>query len=226
MSGKRSKVGFIHTTPASIGMVENYMRQYLPRTRFVHMYDGNVKVDNFNSPIGTTPRSNFLRFANFAAELEAAGCGVIASCCSLMTRATAWAKEAVSVPFVQLDAVILDNAVQNYSRIGVITTTEYVVPYIEEGLKDRATRLGKKLKIVFSGNGTALKLFNSGEFEKHDAIVQEDIRRLDAKAVDCILMGQIPFALMDEKLKAMQLKTPLLYAGRDAFKRIGELLCL
>ncbi len=205
-------------------MVEKYMRLSLPGTEFVHIYNGNVKVDNFNSPVGITPKSNLLRFANFAFELERAGCDVIVSCCSLMPRATAYAKEVVSVPFVQLDAVILDRAVEGYSRIGVITTTEYVLPYVEEGLRVRAARLGKKLEIVFSGNGTALQLFNAGDFEKHDVIVLEDIHKLDTQGVDCILMGQIPFALMDEKLKKLQMKTPVLYAGEEAFRRIGELM--
>ncbi len=224
MIEESKKAGFIHTTPATIGMVEKYMGLYLPGTKFIHIYNGNVKVDNFNSPAGITPKSNLLRYANFAFELERAGCGVIVSCCSLMPRATAYAKEVVSVPFVQMDAVILDAAVERYRRIGVITTTEYVLPYVEEGLKTRADQLGKKVEIVFSGNGTALELFNAGEFEKHDAIVLEDIRKLDEKGVDCILMGQIPFALMDEKLKKLQMKTPVLYAGEDAFRRIGELM--
>lgn len=224
MSGKRNKVGFIHTTPATIGMVEKFMRLYLPHARFLHIYNGNVKADNFASPAGVTPKSNLLRYANFAYELERAGCGVIVSCCSLMPRATAYAREVVSVPFIQLDSVILDRAVEGYSRIGVITTTEYVVPYVEEGLNARAARLGKKIEIVFSGNGTALELFNAGDFAKHDAIVLENIRALDKRGVDCIFMGQIPFALMDEKLKAMRTAAPVLYAGEVAFTRIRELI--
>jgi Asp/Glu/hydantoin racemase len=224
MSAKRGKVGFIHTTPATIRMVEGYMGRYLPEAEFVHIYNGNVKAENFESPIGVTPKKNLLRYAIFADELEKAGCGVIVSCCSLMPRAVAYAKEVVAAPFIQLDSVILDKAAEGYRRIGVITTTEYVIPYIEEGLKTRAARLGKKIELVFSGNGTALQLFNSGNFEKHDAIVLEDIRRLDGKGVDCILMGQVPFALMEEKLETLPIKTPILCAGREAFRRIGELL--
>ncbi len=221
---RAGKVGFIHTTPATIGMAEKCMKLYLPGTEYVHIYDGNVKVENFKSPIGVTPRSNLLRYAVFADQLERAGCGVIVSCCSLMPRATAFAQEVVSVPFVQLDAVLLDVVVERHARIGVINTTAYVVPYVEEGLRARAALLGKKVEIVFSNNTTALDLFNEGDFEKHDAAVIRDIQNLDEKDLDCILMGQIPFGLMDEKLKKLVLKSPLYYVGRDAFKRIAELL--
>lgn len=224
VKGTGKKVGFIHTTPATIGMIEKYMKQYLPHTKFIHIYDGNVKVDNFRSPVGVTPKSNLLRYAVFADQLERAGCGVIVSCCSLMPRAVAYAKEVVSVPFIQLDAVILDQAAERYNRIGVINTTEYVVPYVEEGLKTRAARLNREIEIVFSNNVTALELFNVGEYEKYDEIVMNDIQILDEKGMDCILMGQIPFAMLEEKIKKLSLKAPVLYAGFDAFKQIGELL--
>lgn len=222
--GKAKKVGFIHTTPTTIGMAEKFSKQYLPGIEFIHIYDGNVKIDNFRSSVGVTPKSNLLRYAIFADQLERAGCGIIVSCCSLMPRAVAYAQQVVSVPFIQLDAVILDKAAQQFSRIGVINTTEYVVPYVEEGLKTRAARLNKEIEIVFSNNIKALELFNAGEYEKHDDIVIKGIQKLADSGVDGIFMGQIPFALLEEKIEKLTLKTPILYAGFDAFKRIGELL--
>src|SRR5512136_679684 len=127
MSTKR--VGFVHTTPSTIGMVETFMKAYLPGDEYIHIYDGNVKLANFASPMGVTPKINLLRYAVFADELQRAGCDVIVSCCSLMPRAVAYASVVVDVPFIQLDAVILDEVVANYSRIGVINTTAYSVPY-------------------------------------------------------------------------------------------------
>ncbi len=221
---KEKKVGFIHTTPSTIGMIDHSMKLYLPDRQYIHIYDGNVKIDNFTSPIGVTPKSNLLRYAVFADQLERAGCGVIASCCSLMPRAVAYAQHVVSVPFIQLDAIVLDRVVEQHSRIGVINTTPYSVPYIEEELTRRADKLGKKIDLHFSNSNSALDFFNAGDFETHDAIVIADIQKLDATHVDCVLMGQIPFGLMDEQLQKLSLTSPLLYVGRDSFEYIGELL--
>ena len=221
---KRAKVGFIHTTPSTIGMVENYMKENLPDTEIVHIYDGNVKIDNFNSPIGITPKSNLLRYSVFGDQLEKAGCSVVVSCCSLMPRATLHAKKVVDVPFIQLDGVILDRVVEQYSRIGVINTTPYSVPYIEEGLKKRADKLNKEIKLKFSNSNTALDFFNQGNFDEHDRIVINAVKKLAGEGLDCILMGQIPFGLMDEKLKNLALNIPILYAGFEAFQRIKELI--
>lgn len=220
------KVGFVHTTPATIAMAEGFMKAYLPEVEYIHIYDGNVKLANFASPIGVTPKKNLLRYAVFADALERAGCNVIVSCCSLMPRATTYASSVVEVPFLQLDAVILDQAVTNYSRIGVINTTPYTVPYIREGLVTRAEKQGKKLELLFSDKETerALSLFNSGDFDAHDDVVLLQMRRMERACVDCILMGQIPFAMMDRKIEAQPWSVPVLYAGKAAFEHVMSLL--
>ena len=217
------KVGFLHTTPSTIGLADRFMKSRLPGTAAVHIYDGRVKIDNFESPPGVTPGINLLRWAEFAEKLEDAGCSLVVSCCSMMPRATAYARQAVSVPVVQLDSVILDRAVEDFRRIGVITTTDYSVPYVEEDLQQRAAALGKKIEITFAGDRTALELFNRGESERHDEIVLGNVAELMKRDVDCVLMGQIPFALLDEKLKKLPRKVPVLYAGDDAFRWIADL---
>lgn len=224
MENKNGCVGFVHTTPATIGMAEKFMKQYLPFSQYIHKYDGRVKIDNFLSPVGVTPKKNMLRWAVFADQLEQAGCKVIVSCCSLMPRATAFAQKVVSIPFIQLDAVILEMVAQKYSHIGVINTTAYVIPYVEEGLSTRAKKIGKDIRMTFSKNNTALELFNAGEFEKHNNIVIGDIRALADKCVDCVFMGQIPFALMDKELQSLDIGVPIHYAGFEAFQRVKELL--
>lgn len=223
---KAKKVGFIHTTPATIGMVEAFMKVCLSGVEWIHRYDGRVKIANFASPIGVTPKINLLRYAVFAEELEREGCGVIVSCCSLMPRATAYASAVVDVPFIQLDAVILDEAAANYRRIGVINTTPYAVPYLRLGLTARAEKLEKNLDLLFSDRDTerALTLFNNGDFAAHDELVLGQMRRMERAGVDCILMGQIPFALMMERVEAQSWSVPVLYAGRTAFARVAALL--
>ncbi|MCE5265490.1 MAG: aspartate/glutamate racemase family protein [Deltaproteobacteria bacterium] len=220
------KVGFIHTTPATIGMAESFMKACLPGVEWIHRYDGLVKMANFASPIGVTPKINLLRYAVFAEELERAGCGVIVSCCSLMPRATAYASAVVDVPFIQLDAVILDETAANYRRIGIINTTPYSVPYIREGLLTRAEKQGRSLELLFSDPETerALGLFNAGDFDAHDEVVLRQMRRLEGAGVDCLLMGQIPFAMLEEKIGAQSWSVPVLCAGRKAFAHVAALL--
>jgi hypothetical protein len=89
-------------------MAETFMKAYLPGVEYIHIYDGNVKLANFASPIGLTPTINLLRYAVFADELERAGC--VWCRCSLMPRAVY--SVVVDVPFA-MDAVILDEAAAN-----------------------------------------------------------------------------------------------------------------
>lgn len=223
-TGQKVKAGFIHTTPSSIGMVDRFARLHLPEVIPVHLYDGRVKIDNFKWPAGITPPKNMLRWANFGDQLERDGCCVIVSCCSLMPRATEYAAKVVTVPFIQLDAVILDRVVEKYDRIGVINTTPYTVPHVTEEIRRREKEFGRKVSCDFSNTNGALDLFNQGRFEEHDNLVIESILKMEKRGVDCILMGQIPFGLMDEKLQKLSLKMPLYYTGAEAFHHIKELI--
>ncbi|MCS7232668.1 MAG: aspartate/glutamate racemase family protein [Synergistetes bacterium] len=217
-------VGFIHTTPVTIGMVEKFMKRFLPDVEYIHIYNGLIKKDNFSSPIGVTPKINLLRYANYAYELEKSGCSLVVSCCSLMPRATEYASKVVNIPVIQLDSILHQKAIESYSKIGVEVTTEYVIPYVRESLESKALAMGKKIEIIFSENTSALELFNKGEFERYEMVVIEDMKRLEKKGVDCILMGQIPFAVMEDRIKEASFKVPVLFAGEVAFKYIAELL--
>jgi Asp/Glu/hydantoin racemase len=219
-----AKIGFLHTTPSTIGMIERFMKSSLPGVAIVHEYDGRVKIDNFRSPAGVTPKINLLRWANLAEQLQRAGCDMVVSCCSLMPRATAFAGQAVDIPCIQLDGFLLDRAAENFSTIGVITTTAHTAPYVKEGLETRALAAGRHILIRFAGDYKALDLFNAGEFDKHDEIVLREVKKLASSGVDCVLMGQIPFGLLEEKLSALALGIPVLCAGAEAFDRLGRML--
>jgi len=218
------KVGFLHTTSSTIPMVDKYMKVHVPGASSVHIYDGRVRLENFRSPAGVTPRCNLLRWANLADDLEREGCQLIVSCCSLMPQATAFAQAVVSVPFIQLDGVILDEAVQKYQRIGIVTTTERTIPFVKEELERRAAAFCKPIELVFGGDSHAIDYFYAGELEKHDQIVLDSIFALASKGVDCVLMGQIPLALLEDRLDGMALDLPLLCAGNRAFEYVRLLL--
>ncbi len=216
--------GFIHTTPASIGMVDTFMRRLIPDIAAVHVYDGTVKIENFRHPVGVTPKRNLEKWASFGGELERFGCSVVVSCCSLMPRATAFAAQAIEVPFVQLDEPILERAARNHSRIGAINTTEYTVPYIRERFAAWGEKLGKKIDVEYSNTTDALPLFNAGDFAAHDTMVLTAMRDLERNGVECIVLAQVPFGLLEDQIAAESWSVPVLVPGTESFLRLKELL--
>ncbi|MDP3178507.1 MAG: aspartate/glutamate racemase family protein [Spirochaetaceae bacterium] len=220
----RPRIGFLHTVPATIAMVEAGMKSWLPGKKWLHIYDGRVREANFASPIGVTPKENLRLWSNLAGQLREAGCGAVASCCSLMAEATAYGALALDLPFVQLDAPVLDRAVEGYRRIGVLTTTPYTEPHVRRALGERAVKAGKEIDLVFGGDHTALEFFAAGEIERHDELVAEGVRALVAEGVDCVLLGQIPLALLGPRLEATGLGVPLLWAGKEAFESLGRMV--
>lgn len=220
-----NKIGFLHTTPTTIALAERYMKQALPQTGWLHSYDGRIKESNFTAPMGEMPKENLLRYANAAKNLEDAGCQVIVSCCSLMGLATDFARQVVDIPCVQLDAPILRQAAA-FQKVGLIHTTERVVPCVRRALCAYADEKGQappEITLTTGEAATALSLFNAGEYEAHDEIVLREMRRMEQSGVQCILMGQIPFAMMDEKIEAQRWAVPVFYAGASMFAELGRL---
>lgn len=217
-------VGFVHTTPYTIPMVQDFMKRYLPSVSYIHMYNGCVKIDNFAEKPGITPLSNMARYVNFARELEAAGCNLIVSCCSLMSEAVAYAQKVVHIPFIQLDEPIIQAAAAQWKHVAVIASTPYVIPRVEHRLQESATQLGKQVEIEFFTDMSLLQLFNEGRMDEHDAALIDLVCKAARKGVDGILMGQIPFALIEPRLQRLHLDQPILCAGERCYRYIGEML--
>lgn len=218
------KVGFLHTTPATIDMVETGMRAHVPDVECVHLYDSRIRADNFRAPPGEMPGKNMVRYLHYAHELEHDGCLVIVSCCSLMARATAFAQQAVSIPCMQLDEVMMEKAVKEHARIGIICTTEHTVPCVRERLAQKASMMGKRIELIFSVNTTAFRYFQEGKKEAHDSLLVEEMHAMEKNNVDCIVLGQIPLALAEPAFRTEKWKVPLYYVNAEAFSHVAELM--
>ncbi len=216
-------IGFLHTTPSTIGMVNDLLKKVIPETEPVHVYDGAVRIDNFRNPVGETPKRNLERWATFGGELERFGCSAVVSCCSLMPRATAFGAQVVNIPFVQLDDPILERAARNYSRIGAINTTEHTVPYIRERFAAWEEKLGKTIDVEYSNTLGALELFHAGDLAAHDAAVLEAMHDLERRGTECIVLAQVPFGLLEDQIAAESWSVPVLVPGTEAFTWLREL---
>lgn len=218
------RIGFLHTTPKSISMVDSLTAEYLPGARAVNFLDDVVKLYNFSAPIGKTPRENCLRFANYAKYLEQEGCSMIVSCCSLMPVATEYAQKVLSIPIIQMDAPALDKAVETSARIGIIGTVDRAVPFMKNQIEQKAQILGKKIEIDYSLNSKAFEYFSKNDMDTHDQLVLDDIKKMDDKNVDCILFAQVPLGLLEDRALALGLRKPLYCAGRQTFEWIKSTL--
>ncbi|MCL2569521.1 MAG: hypothetical protein FWE12_08895 [Oscillospiraceae bacterium] len=217
----QTKIGFLHTTPKTIPMVDDLLARYMPDARTFNFLDDAVKIANFDAPIGETPKENLLRWAKYARYLEQQGCSAVLSCCSLMPQATEYAKQVLNVPMVQMDAPAVDKAIE-HKRIGVIGTVERASFYLKGEIERKTALLGKTVELDYRINADAWGYFSRNEIEAHDEIVLADIKKMDDSDVDCILLAQIPLGLLEDRALAMGLKKPLYCAGKLSFDWVKQ----
>ena len=218
------RIGFMHTTPATVKMANYFTAKCLPGARAVNVQDDVLKINNYSSDPGVTPRENLLKFAGYAKMLQDAGCRVIVSCCSLMPDASRYAAQTVSVPVIQMDGYVMDHAVSKYNNIAVYCNAERTLPFAKKEMEARIAAAGRNVKFEIVHGKDSFQYFNDTQMDLHDRKVLDDLLSLDEKGYDCIMMGQIPMGLLEERIRELKLKTPCFCAGSMSFEYIKSLL--
>jgi Asp/Glu/hydantoin racemase len=224
MEADKPTIGFLHTFPFTISMVESFMKQCLPGVSgFHHILDTLMKRDNNIISPGITPKANIIRYAHYAKNLETSGCDLIFSCCSLMRQAVDYCKAILDIPIYQLDEFAIRAAVEAGPKIAVIAANFRVVPHIEKAIAGWANILHKKALPIIKVNDDAYKAMNRDDMPIHDKLLLKNISEVTGEA-DCILLGQINLASLENQIAAMNLDKPVFCAGKQTFNHIKTLL--
>jgi glutamate racemase len=97
------------------------------------------------------------------------------------------------VPVLAVDQVMVDRAVAQASRIGVLATVAAGLEQQLEMLRRTAQRAGKDIEVVPSLHPEAMAALRRGDGEMHDRILLEALPAL-ARQVDLVLLAQASMA--------------------------------
>ncbi len=219
LSGKT--LGIIHAALISSGSVQRFVEEIIPEVTVVHHVDDTIQNANLACELGTIPKQNYFKFAAYAHYLEEAGIDLILLACSTFNRAVELARPMINTPMLQIDRPMMDLAVQQGSKIGLLATLPTTVPSSERLLKLAAREAGKDVEVKTVLCSEAFEEIKKGNTEKHNAILLEEIDRLSNR-VDAITLAQVSMSALEPALK--KTKVPVYNSGRTAFTKIRELL--
>jgi glutamate racemase len=203
-------------------MIDSYMKQYLPDYSVQHIMDTLIKRDNNNAEPGQTPPDNIIRYTLYAKMMENYGCSAIFSCCSFMAEAVEYCKKAITIPIYQLDEIAIQQAVGTGGIIGIISANRRVVPHVEKNLQKRARENNKEIQLKININDKAYEAMSLGNIAEHNQLLMDDIKTLNKK-VDCILLGHINLALLEDSINDLNPEKPVYFSGSRTFKAIREI---
>ncbi len=218
---KGKKLGVIHAALISTGPVQKYASEVIPEVEVVHWVDDTIQNSNFACEPGTIPAKNYAKFVQAALSQQEYGVDLILLACSTFNRAVEVATPMIATPMLQIDRPMMDLAVQDGRRIGLVATAPATVPASQRLLRRAAADAGRDCEVEVRLCGDAFAALKAGDREKHNEILLAEIDALSSR-VDAIVLAQVSMTALEPALT--HTRVPVYNSGRTAFNRIRQML--
>ena len=215
------KLGIIHAALITTRAVQKYLDEIIPEVEVVHWVDDTIQNTNFACEPGTIPKKNYAKFVQAALSQQEYGVDLILLACSTFNRAAEYTRPMIDTRMLQIDRPMMDLAVQDGNRIGLLATVPTTVPASERLLHLAAEEAGKAIEVKLRLCSEAFRVLKAGNPEKHNDMLLEEIDALSGE-VDAIVMAQVSMTALEPRLT--QTKIPVYNSGRTAFNRIRQIL--
>ena len=219
LSGK--KLGVIHAALITTRAIQKYIDEIIPEVEVVHWVDDTIQNTNFACEPGVIPKKNYAKFVQAALSQEEYGVDLILLACSTFNRAVEYARPLVNTPLLQIDRPMMDLAVQNGTRVGLMATVPTTVPASERLLRTAAEEAGRRVEITTRLCTEAFKAIKAGNAEKHNELLLKEIDEL-SRRVDAIVLAQISMSALEPLL--MNTRAPVYNSGRTGFNKVRQIL--
>lgn len=214
-------LAIIHAAVFTSNTVQPFIKEIIPEVQVIHFGDDSVQRDNLAAEVGTIPKHNFLKFTMYARFMEEAGADIIMLGCSTFNKAVEHAQPMINTPMLQIDRPMMELAVQDGRKIGLLATLPSTVPSSERLMKLVAEEAGKDIQIKTVLCSEAFKELRNGNTERHNEMLLEEINSL-SKEVDAICMAQVSMSVLESRLT--NTRVPVYNSARTSFIRVRQIL--
>lgn len=214
-------LGIIHAVNLTIRAMQPFLEKFIPDIEVMHLCDDTIQRDNIRAGVGVIPRTNYFKFAQYAHNLQEAGADMILLACSTFNYAAELARPMIDIPIMQIDRPMMELAVQQGRRVGLLATLATTAPSSERLLRIVAGENGKDVEITTVLREEAFQAIQKGDAETHNAILLDEIAKLSSK-VDSIVMAQLSMSALAPHLTSTSV--PVYDSGTTGFGRIREML--
>jgi aspartate/glutamate racemase len=221
MEVTKKTLGIIHAVNLTIRAMQPFLEKYIPDIEVVHVCDDTIQRDNIRAGVGVIPKTNYYKFAQYAHNLQEAGADMILLACSTFNYAAELARPMIDIPIMQIDRPMMELAVGQGPRVGLLATLATTVPSSERLLRIVAAEQKKEVEVTTVLREEAFRAIQKGDAATHNAILLEEIAKLSGQ-VDSIVMAQLSMSALAPQLSGT--RVPVYDSGTTGFGRIREML--
>jgi Asp/Glu/hydantoin racemase len=214
-------IGIIHAIHLTIGAMKPFLEKYIPDVEVMHLCDDTIQRDNIAAGVGVIPKHNYFRFAQYAHNLQESGVELILLACSTFNYAAELARPQIDIPIVQIDRRMMELAVSQGRRVGMLATLATTVPSSERLLRIVAEEKKRPVEITTVLRPEAFEAISRGDKETHNRILLEEIDKLSSK-VDSIVLAQLSMSALEPYLN--KTAVPVYNSGTTGFEFIRHTL--
>lgn len=201
------KIGLIHTSATLVPVFQDLFKDKAVPAEVFNIVDDSLIKDVIAK--GRLEEDTAQRVINYVTSAEQAGADLIMVTCSSIGRAVERAAEKAGVPVIRVDQPMVDRAVAEGKRIGVVATLPTTLEPTSDLVLRRAEKAGKKVELTSRLCAGAFEALMGGDPVKHDDMIIAALRELSGE-VDVILLAQASMARAVSQMPDSERKVPIL----------------
>ncbi len=195
-------VGLVHTTRLVIDPIHEAVAGSLPDVSINHVLDEGIL--RRLSALGMITPEIVDWLTRMVASAERAGSDLVVVSCSSLSPCVNEVRSRVGIPVLKVDEPMMEYAIQNGNRIGLIMTNPTTQEPSRRLFREVSERLGKEAILVPKLCPDAFAKLNSGDTAGHDSEVVQGIEEL-LRETDLVMLAQISIArvkrILDDGVK-------------------------
>jgi Asp/Glu/hydantoin racemase len=215
-------LGVIHAGTWVAATGARFHEMIMPEAKLLHICDDTLMDQFLQTGPGIIPEYNFYRVATYARFLQDTGADLVMLGCSTMGPSVPIAEPMVDVPMLNIDWPMMQKAVRDGPRVGLICTLDTTVPSSTSLLQRAIAEAGTETEIVQLFSEEAFQALRRGNQEKHDRILL-DLIAAHEDDLDAIVLAQLSMSVLDDRTHG-QFAIPVYNSGREGWTRAREIL--
>lgn len=187
----------VHTAMTMVEPIKQMFAEHLPGYRLINIADDSLIQDVIRAN-AVTPAVR-KRLMNYYQSAVDAGADVIFNTCSSIGDVAITAREYLNIPLVKIDDAMALKAVENYAKIGILSTLPTTLAPTVRLVERFAVQLNKTVVIEQGLAEGAFQSLMEGNVAAHDQKILETAIKL-ASRIEVFVLAQGSMAKMAEQI--------------------------
>lgn len=187
----------VHTAMTMVEPIKQMFAEHLPGYRLINIADDSLIQDVIRAN-AVTPAVR-KRLMNYYQSAVDAGADVIFNTCSSIGDVAITAREYLNIPLVKIDDAMALKAVENYAKIGILSTLPTTLAPTVRLVERFAVQLNKTVVIEQGLAEGAFQSLMEGNVAAHDQKILETAIKL-ASRIEVFVLAQGSMAKMTEQI--------------------------